>query len=151
MAEQAESPCGRLRGVVCLALIEDVHVFVERCAVTDLDLLVNRERTLGHGAEEVAMGRQQDRCRPVDRLSGNLIESFGAFQAGRDLVMIAPNDRGVRDGANALGDLIRVGAVPDEISEHQHAVNRRGRTCRQYGLQRLKVSMHVAEDQVSHQ
>ena len=52
--------------------------------------------------------------------------------------------------ANAIDDGVRIGAVSDEVAEHQHGVVAlRGRRAK-HRLERFKVAVNVAEDQIAH-
>ena len=58
--------------------------------------------------------------RPLRRASRDDVEAFGFLDAAGDFVVVAADDRGRREAPHALDDGVRVGAVPDQISEHEH-------------------------------
>jgi hypothetical protein len=65
---------------------------------------------------------------------------------------VIPADDGVRlQAADAVHDCVRVGAVADEVAEHQDAVvgNLAGGV--EHRLEGLEVRVDVTQDQVAHQ
>ena len=54
------------------------------------------------------------------------------------------------EAAHAIDDAVRLGAVADEIAEHDHGVVavRGGRV--EHGVERVDVRVDVAQDQVAH-
>jgi hypothetical protein len=133
-----------------IEIVEDVGVFVEWRAVTNLDEVVDDDGTGGQRREPVTIGGRQRLVRPADRVARDRIEPLRAFEPGPDLVVIAANERVGRDFPDLLDDRVRVRAVPDEIAEHQDLVVADRLRCDQHCIERLHIRVNVTENEVSH-
>ena len=100
VAEQAQRPFGGLQRADRVELVEDVRIFVERRAMTDLDQVVDAKRPLGHRSEPVPVIRRQRFEGPERGALGDDVEPIGLFEAASDLVVIAAHHRN-RDRAPA--------------------------------------------------
>jgi hypothetical protein len=95
------------------------------------------------------LGRERV-VRPLDGLARDEVEAVGVLDAARDLVVVAADGRGRREGAHAVDHGVRIRAVAHQVAEHQHAlVPARGRRG-QHRLQRVEVGVDVAQHQVAH-
>ena len=77
-----------------------------------------------------------------------MVEAPDALDPRADLVVIAPYHCDVRKGPHAVDDGVRVGAVSNQIAEHEHGI---GPAARLEGrVERLEVRVNVAEDEIPH-
>ena len=116
--------CGGVQRAQRVEIVEDVGVFVERRAVADLDEIVDDDRPGRQRGEPFAILGRQRVVGPADGAARDGVEAFGAFDARADLVVIAANQRVRRERANAFDDGVGIGAVADEIAEHEDAIVR---------------------------
>src|SRR5262245_12154924 len=117
--------------------------------MADLDEIVDLDRPrLDSRQPRTIVGRQRRR-RPRDRVAGEVVEAVDVLDARADLVMVASNDRGSRQPANAIDDGVRVGAVADEIAEYEDGIDLS--RSRERRLEGLEVRVDVTYDQITHQ
>ncbi len=102
----------------------------------------------GNAPSHARFSRSQIGDRPLDRLPRDLVEPLHTLESRRNLVVIATDDRPDPKATHALDDSIGVGAVADEIAQHERAVVAGGR--RQRRLERLEVGVNVAQDEIFH-
>ena len=127
VAEQAERPRDDLERAHRIELVEDVGVLVERRAVADLDEIVDDVRPFRQrGEPRPVLGRQHVE-RPVRGALRHGVEAFRLFEAARHLVVIAAHDRHRIERLHALDHGVRIGAVADEVAEHERCGRSRAR------------------------
>jgi hypothetical protein len=119
--------------------------------VADLDQVVDDQRPGGQGRQPLAVLVGQGVEGPTDGVAGHGVEAFGTFEAGADLVVVAANQGVRRQGAHALADGVGVGAVADQVTQHEHLVVLQRLGLGHHGLVGLEVGVYVADDQVAHQ
>ena len=112
------------------------------------DHRVDEHGTLRQLSQPGPMLRRELVCGPRDCVAGQVVEAVGVLEPGAHLVMIAADEGCGRKRQDAIDDRIRIGAVADEISEHERViVAARGS---QHRVERLQIGVDVADDEISH-
>ena len=131
-------------------VIEHIGVLVKGRAVANLNEVVHGQRAGGQCRQPCAVALGQGVVGPADGAAGDGVEALGAFDARPDLVVIAANQRVRLQRPNPVADRIGVGAVADQVAQHEDlcVTERRGRG--HDGLIGLEIRVDVADDQVAH-
>ena len=95
------------------------------------------------------MVRRQDFQRPPRGAACDGVESVRLLDSARDLVVIPADDRPRLELLYALDHRIGIGAVADEVAEHQRAIEAPGLGVGQARLEGLEVRMDVGENQIT--
>ena len=122
VAEQAQRPARRIERAAGVVGVEDVVVLVERRAVADLDRVVDRHGPLRQRAQVLAVLGRERLEGPLRREPRDVVERAAVVDPARGLVVIAANDRERIQRAHAIDDRVRLGAVADQIAEHERAI-----------------------------
>ena len=120
--EEAERTAARAERAQRILAVEDVVVFVERRAVTDFDVLIDRFRPGGKLLEVLPVRRRQRLLRPERGQPRDLVEVAAVFDAAGGLVVVAADDGDGVELADAIDDLVRRRAVADEVAEDEQMV-----------------------------
>ncbi len=87
--------------------------------------------------------------RPARRDFRDGVEAFGLFQPARHLVVIAANNGRRLERLHAFDHRIRIGAVADEIAEHQRALVPARLSLGQARVQRFEIRVDVGENEIA--
>ena len=119
VAEQAELTLARLQRPLRVVGVEDVVVLVERRAVTDLDAVVDHDGPGRQRPEILAVVLGQRLAGPHRGVLRDLVEVAGVVDPAGRLVVIAADDRDRLERADPVDDGVGLGAVADEVAEHE--------------------------------
>ena len=118
--------------------------------MADLHHIVDEDGTVREIAQPFAILRREHIQRPARRALGDRVEPLSLFQAARNLVVIAADDRDRLQRLYAFNDRVGVGAIAHEIAQHESGVERTSARVGKTGVERLEVRVNVGQDEVAH-
>jgi hypothetical protein len=149
-AEQAQPRGDGVKGLRGVIEIEDVVVLIEWRAVADLQRVGDEHGSGRQLGQESPMRAGQHGGRPVGRGARRLVEFNRRLEACADLVVIPADHRHRVERDGAIDRFDGIGAVPDQIAEHEHLiVAARGRVL-EHRVKGLQVGVNVGENEVAH-
>ena len=130
---------------------KDVGVFVERRAVADVQVVVDRQRAERHIPHVPQIGRGQPFGCPAGGRQGRLIKIRAVFELGDHLVVIAADDEDrAFEVFHRLDDLIGPSAVTHQIPKDESGVEALATHLPQHRCESVPVAMHVRKDEIAH-
>ena len=96
------------------------------------------------------MLRRQLLERPARRVTRDGVEPLGLIDAAGHFVVVAAHDRRRLECLHALDDGVGVGAVADEIAEHEGLLVAAGAGVVETGGERFQVRVDVGQNEITH-
>src|SRR5713226_488743 len=150
MAVQDDRRLGRVEDARCMHLVEHVFILVVRGAVTEKKSVMF-QRSQGQLLQESAIGSAEMFARPLRSEPRGVIKAVPLLEACRNPIMIPANvELGSLEGAHRVDDLIGLGAIADEVSEADDAVEFLSTDVAENGAEGLRVRVKIADDKRSH-